>query len=102
MEAVLETIDALEEHSTSPLMTWYKAKAAYELEDYDTAVTLYRSIEQVYKEDVSFAIEWATLLIEEGQRDQAQRVLEQTLALTVDVDDRQALEERLERLTDHD
>lgn len=102
MEAVLETIDTLEEHSTSPLMTWYKAKAAYELEDYDQAVTLYGSIEQVYKEDVSFAIEWATLLIEEGQRAEAQRVLEQTLALTVDVDDRQVLEERLERLTDHD
>lgn len=102
MEAVLETIETLEEHSTSPLMTWYKAKASYELEDYDQAVPLYRSIEQVYKEDVSFAVEWATLLIEEGQRQQAKRLLEQTLALTVDLDDRQILEERIERLTDFD
>ncbi|WP_047375551.1 tetratricopeptide repeat protein [Exiguobacterium sp. ZOR0005] len=102
MEAVIETIDALEDHSTSPLMTWYKAKAAYELEVYDQAVMLYTSIEDVYKEDVSFAMEWATLLVEEGQRDKAQRVLEQTLALSVDVDDRQVLEERLDQLTDRD
>lgn len=102
MEAVLETIDALEEHSTSPLMTWYKAKAAYELENYEQAVNLYTSIEQVYKEDVSFAVEWATLLLEEGQRERAQRTLEQTLALTVDVSDRQTLEERIELLTDRD
>jgi len=102
MDAVIETIDALEDHSTSPLMTWYKAKAAYELEAYEEAVALYESIEDVYKEDVSFATEWATLLVEEGQRDKAKRMLEQTLALTVDVDDRQALEERLDSLADRD
>ncbi|QUE85573.1 tetratricopeptide repeat protein [Exiguobacterium alkaliphilum] len=102
MDAVIETIDALEDHSTSPLMTWYKAKAAYELEAYEDAVVLYESIEDVYKEDVSFATEWATLLVEEGQRDKAKRTLEQTLALTVDVDDRQALEERLDSLADRD
>ncbi|MBR2075809.1 MAG: tetratricopeptide repeat protein, partial [Exiguobacterium sp.] len=97
---VLETIDALEDHTTSPLMTWYKAKAKYELEAYDEAVSLYASIEPMMKEDVSFVTEWATLLIEEGRRQDARRVVEQSLALVVDLDDRQLLEEQLEQLSD--
>ncbi|MFY7870319.1 MAG: tetratricopeptide repeat protein, partial [Exiguobacterium sp.] len=97
---VLETIDALEDHTTSPLMTWYKAKAKYELEEYDEAVSLYASIEPMMKEDVSFVTEWATLLIEEGRRQDARRVVEQSLALVVDLDDRQLLEEQLEQLSD--
>lgn len=97
---VLETIDALEDHTTSPLMTWYKAKAKYELEAYDEAVSLYASIEPLMKEDVSFVTEWATLLIEEGRRQDARRVVEQSLALVVDLDDRQLLEEQLEQLSD--
>lgn len=97
---VLETIDALEDHTTSPLMTWYKAKAKYELEAYNEAVSLYASIEPMMKEDVSFVTEWATLLIEEGRRQDARRVVEQSLALVVDLDDRQVLEEQLEQLSD--
>ena len=100
IDDVLETIDALEEHSTSPLMTWYKAKSKYELEEYDEAVALYSSIEQVFKDDVSFVTEWATLLIEEGRREDAKQVLEQALALVVDMEERQVLEERFERLSD--
>ncbi|WP_214875566.1 tetratricopeptide repeat protein [Exiguobacterium sp. CH10] len=100
IDDVLETIDALEDHTTSPLMTWYKAKAKYELEEYDEAVSLYASIEPMMKEDVSFVTEWATLLIEEGRRQDARRVVEQSLALVVDLEDRQMLEDQLEQLSD--
>ncbi|WP_214815962.1 tetratricopeptide repeat protein [Exiguobacterium sp. s59] len=100
IDDVLETIDALEDHATSPLMTWYKAKAKYELEEYEEAVSLYASIEPMMKEDVSFVTEWATLLIEEGRRQDARRVVEQSLALVVDLEDRQVLEDQLEQLSD--
>ena len=97
-DAVLETIDALEDHATSPTMTWYKAKVMYEQEAYEQAVTLYRSVESVFSEDVSFVREWATLLVEEGRRDEAIRVIEQSLAQVVDVEDRQMLEEERQQL----
>lgn len=97
-DAVLETIDALEDHATSPTMTWYKAKVMYEQEAYEQAVTLYRSVESVFSEDVSFVREWATLLVEEGRRDEAIRVIEQSLAQIVDVEDRQMLEEERQQL----
>ncbi|WP_214793973.1 MULTISPECIES: tetratricopeptide repeat protein [unclassified Exiguobacterium] len=100
IDDVLETIDALEDHASSPLMTWYKAKAKYELEEYAEAVSLYASIEPMMKEDVSFVTEWATLLIEEGRRQDARRVVEQSLALVVDLEDRQVLEDQLEQLSD--
>ncbi|MCT4786174.1 tetratricopeptide repeat protein [Exiguobacterium aestuarii] len=100
IDDVLETIDALEDHATSPLMTWYKAKAKYELEEYEEAVSLYASIEPMMKEDVSFVTEWATLLIEEGRRQDARLVVEQSLALVVDLEDRQVLEDQLEQLSD--
>lgn len=99
-DAVLETIDTLEDHSTSPVMTWYKAKSSYELEEYEQALELYASIEQEFKDDVSFVIEWATLLLEEGRRQDAKRVLEEARQQVVDLEDRQVIEERLEQLLD--
>jgi len=81
-EAMIETISAIEEHVTAPILTWYRARALYALEEYTQAMENYAIVEGAFTEDALFLKEYGFALIEEGRREEGQRLLRRAAQLT--------------------
>ncbi len=79
-----EELDELISHAkeygeTDGLLTWYHAYAKAELEHYKEALILYQEAYVFLHTDSDFLKEYSSFLLEEGQRDQAIRVLKEAL-----------------------
>ncbi|MER2122476.1 MAG: tetratricopeptide repeat protein [Exiguobacterium indicum] len=81
-EAMIETISAIEEHVTAPILTWYRARALYALEEYTQAMENYAIVEGAFTEDALFLKEYGFALVEEGRREEGQRLLRRAAKLT--------------------
>nr|WP_326187648.1 tetratricopeptide repeat protein [Exiguobacterium indicum] len=81
-EAMIETISAIEEHVTAPILTWYRARALYALEEYTQAMENYAIVEGAFTEDALFLKEYGFALVEEGRREEGQRLLRRAAELT--------------------
>ncbi|WP_241492687.1 tetratricopeptide repeat protein [Exiguobacterium indicum] len=81
-EAMIETISAIEEHVTAPILTWYRARALYALEEYTQAMENYALVEGAFTEDALFLKEYGFALVEEGRREEGQRLLRRAAELT--------------------
>ncbi|KTR26593.1 tetratricopeptide repeat protein [Exiguobacterium sp. A1_3_1] len=81
-EAMIETISAIEEHVTAPILTWYRARALYALEEYTQAMENYAIVEGAFTEDALFLKEYGFALVEEGRREEGQRLLRRAAMLT--------------------
>ncbi len=81
-EAMIETISAIEEHVTAPILTWYRARALYALEEYTQAMENYAIVEGAFTEDALFLKEYGFALVEEGRREEGQRLLRRAAQLT--------------------
>ncbi|WP_290751223.1 tetratricopeptide repeat protein [Exiguobacterium sp. UBA3968] len=81
-EAMIETISAIEEHVTAPILTWYRARALYALEEYTQAMENYAIVEGAFTEDALFLKEYGFALVEEGRREEGQRLLRRATQLT--------------------
>lgn len=81
-EAMIETISAIEEHVTAPILTWYRARALYALEEYTQAMENYAIVEGTFTEDALFLKEYGFALVEEGRREEGQRLLRRAAKLT--------------------
>lgn len=81
-EAMIETISAIEEHVTAPILTWYRARALYALEEYTQAMENYAVVEGAFTEDALFLKEYGFALVEEGRREEGQRLLRRAAQLT--------------------
>ncbi|WP_290777292.1 tetratricopeptide repeat protein [Exiguobacterium sp. UBA5002] len=81
-EAMIETISAIEEHVTAPILTWYRARALYALEEYTQAMENYAIVEGAFTEDALFLKEYGFALVEEGRREKGQRLLRRAAKLT--------------------
>jgi len=81
-EAMIETISAIEEHVTAPILTWYRARALYALEEYTQAMENYAIVEGAFTEDTLFLKEYGFALVEEGRREEGQRLLRRAAQLT--------------------
>ncbi|MGI1804766.1 tetratricopeptide repeat protein [Exiguobacterium sp. TDN 0502] len=80
-DAMLETISAIEEHVTAPILTWYRARALYALEEYTQAMEHYASVEAAFTEDALFLKEYGFALVEEGRREEGQQFLRRAAQL---------------------
>jgi tetratricopeptide (TPR) repeat protein len=81
-EAMVETISAIEEQVTAPILTWYRARALYALEEYTKAMENYAIVEGTFTEDALFLKEYGFALVEEGRREEGQRLLRRAEQLT--------------------
>ncbi|WP_312193323.1 tetratricopeptide repeat protein [Exiguobacterium sp.] len=81
-EAMIETISAIEEHVTAPSLTWDRARALYALEEYTQAMENYAIVEGAFTEDALFLKEYGFALVEEGRREEGQRLLRRAAQLT--------------------
>ncbi len=80
-EAMLETISAIEEHATAPILTWYAARAHHALEEYDAATEKYGQVADAFTEEPQFLKEYGFLLIEEGEQEEGRALLKRAAAL---------------------
>jgi len=81
-EAMIETISAIEEHVTAAILTWCRARALYALEEYTQAMENYAIVEGAFTEDALFLKEYGFALVEEGRREEGQRLLRRAAQLT--------------------
>ena len=81
-DATLETISAIEEHVTAPILTWYRARSLYALEEYTQAMEKYAQVEAAFADDALFLKEYGYALVEEGRRDEGLILLRRAAALT--------------------
>ncbi|WP_214849412.1 tetratricopeptide repeat protein [Exiguobacterium sp. s193] len=80
-EATIETITAIEEHVTAPILTWYRARSLYALEDYTNAMKQYAQVESAFADDALFLKEYGFALVEEGRREEGQIMLRRAAML---------------------
>ncbi|WP_147510944.1 tetratricopeptide repeat protein [Bacillales bacterium] len=81
-DATLETISAIEEHVTAPILTWYRARSLYALEEYTQAMEKYAQVESAFADDALFLKEYGYALVEEGRRDEGLILLRRAAGLT--------------------
>jgi len=81
-DATLETISAIEEHVTAPILTWYRARSLYALEEYTQAMEKYAQVEAAFADDALFLKEYGYALVEEGRRDEGLVLLRRAANLT--------------------
>ncbi|WP_246188245.1 tetratricopeptide repeat protein [Metabacillus lacus] len=63
-----------------PQFDWNMAKAQYHLENYSDALNLYQTAYNSFKDNQAFLIEYAFLLMEEGDRKEAKKLFDKVLA----------------------
>ena len=81
-EEIIANIETYEENGIADEhFAWDLAKANEELEHYDEAKSYYEQALVSFKENVDFLYDYANFLVEEGQRDDAVRYLQNILVL---------------------
>ncbi|MEC2070832.1 tetratricopeptide repeat protein [Alkalihalophilus marmarensis] len=70
-----------------PLLTWYEGAALRELEEYDEALHCYQEVSDHFNGDEDFLYEYASFLLEEGQREKAAAAFKQLLHINPDRSD---------------
>lgn len=100
-DEIINSINEIKEaHVYDPDYEWELAKAYYELEKYDNALTIYQNIKDDLKTNSKFLKEYGYFLVEEGMVNDAIDIFTSYLQLVDDDEDVVFYLERLQRSND--